>query len=510
MRSRTGRWTAGPDAMKDTLALTSVLGFAGGILIASALPLPVPVSAFLILLAAGFFIAWFFGRRDAYLIPACFLLLFAFGMVRTDAVPRALPPTFASSLDAPVALEGVVVTDPDLRESNQRLTVEVREGNAQTRVLAVADRYGRFAVGDLVRVEGTLTTPEPFSTDGGRMFDYRAYLAKDGIFALIPHAHIERTGSSHDFTLRALRILYGAKHAFAAGLEASLPEPYASLAEGLITGGKQGLGQTLLDAFTIAGLLPIVVLSGYNVMIVANGALAALAFLPKRFALAFASAVVAAFVLAAGGGASALRAGLMAGLALFAKSTRRTYDALRALIAVFVLMLLANPLSLAYDPGFQFSFAAALGLILLSTPLMGKLRFIRAAWLRDIVATTLSAQLFVLPLLLYETGNLSLVSIPANVLALPAVPLAMALSALAGLAGMVLPAVAPFAGLPAYGVLAYIVGVAETLARIPVAHLIIPAFSAAFLLPLYGLVAWLTLHIRKTAPEGAVVGGAKA
>ena len=88
-------------------------------------------------------------------------------------------------------------------------------------------------------------------------------------------------------------------------LESALPEPHASLAEGILVGGKQGLGPDLLDAFTVAGLLPIIVLSGYNVMIVAESVLVLLGVLPKRYALFLSGITVAVFVFIAGGGSSA-------------------------------------------------------------------------------------------------------------------------------------------------------------------------------------------------------------
>lgn len=489
--------------MQDRLALAALFGFAVGVLIASVLSFPFAFVALASLLSAGFFIAWFFGRRDAYLYPTLFLLLLALGAGRTLLAPRTLPPAFLPMLANPVSLAGTIVADPDRRESSERITVAIVEGNVRTKVLAVADPYGDFAAGDEVIVEGTLTTPEAFATDGGREFGYRMYLAKDGIMAMVPHAHLAKTGLSRDPFLRALRALYSVKHAFSRALEDALPEPHASLAEGLITGGKQGLGSALLAAFTIAGLLPIVVLSGYNVMIVADAVLAGLSFLSRRFSVALAGITILLFVLAAGGGASAARAGVMAGLALFARATGRTYDALRALLAAFVLMLLFNPFSLAFDSGFQFSFAAALGLVLLSSPLERMLVRIRWMALREIIATTLAAQLLVLPLLLYQTGNLSLVALPANILVLPVVPLAMGLSAFAGAIALLVPPLALAAGLPAYAALSYIIFIAEEISRVPFAHVIIPAFSAAFLVIMYGGIAWLASRIRKAAPVRA-------
>jgi competence protein ComEC len=491
--------------MPDTLALVSVIAFACGILAASVLSFP--LLAFLLLLAAGFSLAWFFGKRDAYLLPAVVLLCLALGGARTLLAPATLPNAFAPYVGSPVTLSGTIVADPDIRETNQRLTVFVHQGSATTRVLVVAERYPLYAYGDEITVIGTLEKPQPFATDGGRTFAYDTFLAKDGIFALLPHARIEKTGESHALLMRAQRLLYAGKHAFTHALENALPEPHASLAEGLLAGGKQGLGKALLEAFTIAGLLPIIVLSGYNVMIVAEGVLAGLAFLPKRFASMLAGLTILVFVLAAGGGASALRAGIMAVLALFARTTRRTYDALRILLLVFVLMLLINPLELAYDPGFQFSFAATLGLILASSRFELRLQKIPWASLREVMATTLAAQLFVLPLLLYQTGNLSLVALPANILVLPVVPFAMAFSALAGLVALIIPFVGIYVGLPAYLLLSYIISIAELTARLPFAHIIIPAFPAFVLVIPYAFIAWLTHSLQRKMPSAKVTSG---
>src|SRR5262249_27200281 len=159
--------------------------------------------------------------------------------------------------------------------------------------------------------------------------------------------------------------------------------------------------------------LQIVVLSGYNVMIVAETVRRVFGFLPKSFSISLGALSVALFVLAAGAGSAALRAGVMALIALYARATGRTYDAFRALIAALALMLLWNPLLLAYDPGLELSALATVGLILGTSLIEPKLGWLRSAMLRDVVATTLAAQIAVLPLLLWQTGNLSLISVLA-------------------------------------------------------------------------------------------------
>lgn len=407
------------------------------------------------------------------------------GAGRVMLVPAALPSEFAPLIGTSVTLEGRVIAEPDIRETTQRVTVDVIQNGAHAKLLAVAPLYPDVAYGSRVSVHGTLVYPEPFTTDTGRTFRYDQFLAKDAIFALVESASITTTAAPEGIGTHVMGALLAGKHLFQEGLARAIPEPSASLASGLITGGKQGLGTKLLDAFIVAGLVHIVVLSGYNVMIVAEAVLRMFAFLPRRASVGIAGITIALFVLAAGAGAASIRAGLMAGLGLIARATDRTYAVVRALLAVAAIMLLANPLLLAFDPGFQLSFVATLGLILLAPIVESRLSFISSTFWRDLFAATLAAQVAVLPLLLYQTGLFSLVSLPANLLVLPFVPLAMLLSAFAGVVGMVLPGLASFAGLPAYLVLSTIVWVAEFSSRLSFASVSVPQFPFILTLGAY-------------------------
>lgn len=480
--------------MKEALAITSVVAFSLGILFASSYEGISFIIWLLILVSAICLGAWFFARRDWYLLPALFFLFLALGLARFHSFDVGMRPRLESTLNTKVELVGTIVEDPDIRESTERLTVYVPSEN--TRVLVVVSRYPSFSYGDLVTVSGKIEHPKPFDTDSGRVFAYDSFLAKDRISYIMNFAHIEKTGQDDSLLTRGIGSLYSLKNIFVAGLQEALPEPSSSLAEGILVGGKQGLGKELLAIFTVTGLLPLIVLSGYNVMIVAQGVLICFSFLRKRNALILSGITIILFVVLSGSGSSAIRAGLMAVLALFARAAGRRYDALRILIFVFCMMLLWNPLQLVYDPGFQFSFMATLGLILLSPDMEVRLMKIKNASVREIIATTLSAQLFVLPLLLYQTGNLSLVSVPANILALIAVPPAMFFSFIAGIAGMIAPSSALWVGLPAYLLLSYIITVATTFASLPFAHVLVPGFPFLIVLVLYALLGFVLKNLK--------------
>ena len=433
------------------------------------------------------------------MLATLFFLLMAGGLLRTTLWQTPVPSLFAADLRHRVAYEGVVVADPVLKDATARVPVRVRRGEAETIILAIVPRTNDLAVGDTVRVSGTLSLPEAFTDEEGRIFHYDKWLEKDGIRFLLEFGNVRVLQHAPWYSLPAS--LARIKHRFLAGLAIGLPEPYASLAGGIVIGGKSGLGPELQTAFVTSGLVQIIVLSGYNVMIVADWVLIVLGAtaLPRRLALVGAAVALLLFVGIAGFSATALRAGAMALIALYARATGRSYAASRALLAVVLLMLVWNPYYLVFDPSFDLSVAATAGLIWLAPLFERGLARLKSPFWINAVATTLAAQASVVPLLLYDMGTLSLVAIPANLLVLPVVPLTMAASAIAGIAGALLgtimPVIAMLAALPAYLLSLYLILVAEGATRVPFAALTLPVFPFALVVVAYG--ALIALASRK-------------
>ena len=482
--------------MDGRLLLTGVGGFFLGILLYSFSGFGWFSISYALLISALFFILWTHKKEATHLTVGVLALGILLGALRTELVPKTLPDEFQSMVGSERTIEGRVVADPDIRENNQRLTVELKGEKANTNVLVVAPLFPKVSYGETVRATGVLALPEPFETTGGRVFRYDRFLAKDGVFMVLEQASLEVVAPRSGVVFEARGALSDFKFEGMRALAAALPEPQASLAGGLILGGKQGLGKELLQDFITSGLVHIVVLSGYNVMIVADAVFRVFGLLSKQWAAGFAVATIFSFVLAAGAGAASIRAGIMAAIALYGRATGRTYDAFRALLVAGVAMLLWNPLVLAYDPGFQLSFIATLGLIF-GAPLTERwFSFIPLKFLREIVSSTVAAQIAVLPLLLYQNGLLSLVALPANVLVLPFVPLAMLLSAIAGAAGLLLPSVAPYLGFPAYVALSYITGVVEIAANVPFAAISLPSFPFALVVVTYAALGVLVVKLR--------------
>jgi competence protein ComEC len=192
----------------------------------------------------------------------------------------------------------------------------------------------------------------------------------------------------------------------------------------------------------------------------------------------------------------------MAILAIYARASHRTYDALRALAVVAFVMVLWNPFVLAFDPGFQLSGLAMLGLTLFTTAIARYIAWIPERFaLREIVASTIATQITVLPLLLYQDGQLSLLALPANVLAMMPIPFAMLASCIAALCGIVFGSPATPVAFPAYATLTYVIWVAHTLAALPFSSITIPVFGVGWVVCAYvvlGSVAFL-LHGKSQA-----------
>ncbi len=483
--------------------LAAIVGFASGTVCRSFLFLSWPATLFLGLIGALGLVAYFRWKRALYVALVVVCISASLGIVRASFVP-APSTTLIQQFNSETIIKGNVVGSADVRESSQRITIETSDGD---RVLVVAPLGEKVRHGEGIEATGILEAPEAFDTDGGRVFRYDQFLMKDGVFGILKEAHIVVVSPRSGLVDGVFGFCTDLKESFLEGLQRALPEPHASLAGGMLFGGKQGLGKELMDAFTGVGLVHIVVLSGYNIMIIAEAVLRLLGFLPRRTALIVSGVAIALFVITAGAGSAAVRAGIMACIALFARATGRTYDALRALGVAIVLMLLINSLLLAFDPGFQLSIAATLGLILGAPLVENKLSWIKHVFVREVVATTIAAQIFVLPLLLYQTGNLSPFALPANILVLPLVPLAMALSFISGFIGVFIPQVASLVALPSYVVLAYVVSVTELISSLPFAKVVLPAFPFALVVVSYallGVLVWKLTQKHSPLKEASV------
>ena len=406
---------------------------------------------------------------------------------------------------------GVLTEPPDVRDTYTNLRLSVQSVNTGDESLPVGGLIlarilpgQTFHYGDGIRLRGQLKTPPE-----NEEFSYRDYLAREDIHAYMSSAEATllpfRGGNPlAEHPGRVVAAVYALKERSLAVIYRIFPDPEASLLAGILLGVDTGLPAELQQAYKDTGTAHIIAISGFNITIIAALFVALFSRLlgPRRGALA-AVVGIALYTFLVGAEAAVVRAALMGGLALFARQVGRRQDGLNTLTFVAALMAVGNP-SVLWDVGFQLSFAATLGLILYAQPLqewvtqrLSRIPLLapRAAHiaqpLSEYFLFTLAAQLTTLPVMAYQFGRISLVSLIANPFILPAQPAVMLLGGLALLLGLLYPPLGQLAAWLAWPFVVYTNRAVELFASFPHGVLVLGDFSLLFVVLFYAaLLSW--------------------
>ena len=334
------------------------------------------------------------------------------------------------------SLAGFVTAVPERDSGQVRVQIDAPEG----RLVAVArEPVPDLPTGAEVRVRGTLAEPDEFRG---------AQMKRAGAALELRTSRLELTGASRDGFAGVLDAIR-ARAEDALGVGASKAQ--AALARGFVLGQDDRIDPRTTEEFRRAGLSHLLAVSGQNVMLLAI--LSGFALAPfgvrLRSRLLITLVLIALYVPVAGAGPSIQRAGIMGGAAIVAtlagRASNRAYPPLLAAAAT----LLVNP-RFAADAGWQLSFAAVVGIMLWGSPLRSliaerlepRLPGGPGRMLAEGLAITLAATAATAPLIAHDFERLSLASVPANVLALPAIAPVMWIGMLIALVGQ-LPGLPP-------------------------------------------------------------------
>src|SRR6266404_8669704 len=245
---------------------------------------------------------------------------------------------------------------------------------------------------------------------------------------------------------------------FDAGMQSALHEPQASFGLGLLIGQRTTIPQQITAALTAVGLVHIVAVSGYNLTILVR-AVGRLKLGSKYQKLLASLALIGVFILITGFSASIVRAALVSVLSLWAWYYGRRIKPVVLISFAAAVTGLWNPFYVWGDMGWYLSFLAFFGVLVIA-PLIAARFFSRSPKLLTMVLLeTLSAEIMTLPLILMTFSQLSIVALIANLLVVPLVPIAMLLSAVAGLFGAFVPQIAGWFALPARLLLTYMLDI---------------------------------------------------
>lgn len=446
--------------------------------------------------------SWFREEKTFVFGLICIAVGFSLGFLRFVAVDQEIDSNLEIRNETSVTIVGTVARDPEDRLGRREYIIDdavfFPDGeHVPGKILVRGDRVPKFYYGDVVEWNGTFGLPEAFLTDAGREFDYSEYLKKDGIVATLSFAQGGYIGEGEKSFIK--NVLYNIKHVYIENIDMVVPVPESVLAAGLLLGERGSFGEDLTNDFRRAGLIHIVVLSGYNIAIISEYTLVVLRKkFRKKLSLILAGLFIVLFALLVGGGATVVRASIMGILVLLARGGSRRYNITRALVFAGLLMILHNPLILIYDVSFHLSVLATIALIYVA-PLVERYvtKLPETFGVREAGIATIATQIFVLPYLIYRMGDVSLIAPVVNILVLPIIPLTMLFAFLVGLAGIVSSGVAYVLSFILTPLLSYTIFMTELFARLPFASITIPEISLFVMVLMYSVLVWSVWKLKQ-------------
>ena len=436
-----------------------------------------------------------FLKRDYLIIAGFCILLLLVGAVRLQISEFNVENNELRKFNdkGQITLTGKIFREPDIRDNSQKLKIEIypvksAEGSVPPKaeqfnwvknpldvVLVTTSRYPEYNYLDQIKITGKLETPNETED-----FSYKNYLMKDGIYSVMNFPKVEllekEKNEGPSFVVYSQILWF--KQKLRESIRNNFSPPQSSILEGTILGDNGAMSQDLKDKLNITGLRHIVAVSGTHVVILSSIIMSLLLAMGFRRGQAFYIAIIfiCLYIILTGLPASGVRAGIMGGLYLLAQKLGRQSMGSRVITSACAVMLLINPLLLFYDVGFQLSFLAVLGLIYLEPLIRGFLKFIiKGFYKKDIkekyenlfsmFSVTFAAQIFTLPVIVFNFGNISWVSPITNILVLPIVYYLMICGFLSSVAGIFSGALGWVLSIPCYVLLNYFIWVVDSFSK---------------------------------------------
>lgn len=254
------------------------------------------------------------------------------------------------------------------------------------------------------------------------------------------------------------------KEKFRQAINNGFPNPQGAILAGVLLGDRASFSKEWKEKLSNTGTSHIVAVSGMNIVMLSAIAVSffVLLGLYRTQALIVSLVFVWLFIALVGFQVSAVRAGVMGSILILCRILGRQGASFRALVLAVALMLAISPELLRYSLSFQLSVLATSGLIHLGVLFREKLK-------SETIASTFSAQIFTLPVLIYDFGRISLLGVFVNILIVPLLSLVMVL----GIGFLTLnffsSQVAAILSWPLGALLSFIVWVIDIFSRIPFA-----------------------------------------
>ncbi|HLD22267.1 MAG TPA: ComEC/Rec2 family competence protein [Patescibacteria group bacterium] len=447
---------------KSTITLLCCIAFIIGIGVGTVQAFPFEwVIILLIVSCVGIIITF-----HVYVRMCCVAILFCvLGIGRTFLLPTFESNEYEQHIDC----MGEIVREPELLTDKQKLIIRCEGVKGLIQVKALLQP--KYSYGDEIQLQCMLRKPEAFET-----FRYDKYLERYHVSSICTAPFITTIGSKPSFQ----RALFSCKRFLVERLQHALSSPEHTLLLGVIFGINNAMPAPIADAFRTSGTTHLLVISGYNVALLATFLLNIMRYVPlsRRAAIGVVIGMLALYAVFTGSQPPAVRAAIFSSAVLFAQLLGRKGQALRMLVFVATGMLIINPLLLLFDGGFQLSFLATAGIIVFNPYLEKKLYFIpETLALRSATATTLSAMIPTTSLIAYSFHSFSIIALAANLVVGPLVTIVMFGGLVVVMISSVLPYwIASWLLLPLYYFIHLTITIVQWFSSLPYASLTLPSF----------------------------------
>ena len=341
-------------------------------------------------------------------------------------------------------LEAIVVTDAEKQEYKDVYTIKVLSIETSTKFLLYikknTNNINQLNYGDKVEITGIYEKPEVARNEGG--FDYSMYLKEKGISGIVTAKSVKVIENNK---IGLIQSIHDLKKNLIEKIREVLPEKASSLCIGLILGDKSYISEEVQDNFRQSNLSHMLAISGAHVSYILLGITSLFQFLRvhKRWGNVLVILFLLFFMMLVGFTPSVTRACIMCILTLASNIFFTKPNVYTSLAISSIIILLINPYYIL-DIGFQLSFGGTIGIILLMNRKLEKKNIESEdkknttnkvieenkewkskilskifSYIKPIAQVSISANLIILPIMVYHFNTISLTFIISNLLASP-------------------------------------------------------------------------------------------
>ena len=333
-----------------------------------------------------------------------------------------------------IIVEGIIVSNQEEREYKNRYKVKVLTVNSSdkyqsTQIYIEVKKDSKFQYGDKVRLQGEFRRGSEQRNTGG--FDYQLYLKSINIYGTLKVENYQKISSDNVSWIE--KSINTIKLTIAENIEKVLEKEEEQIVKGLILGDTTVLEEELKEKFQVANISHVLAVSGMHIIYIIMGIeMVFKTWLGKRHVKYVIIFGVIFYMSITGFTSSIVRAGIMGMMNILAFLVYRKNDIWTSIAISLGIILIQNPYAIT-GVGLQLSYLGTIGIILFNKNVKQYLDNIK--WiknniqikkskriskivenLKDMISVTLSAQMMILPIMLYHFNMIGIYFVITNIL----------------------------------------------------------------------------------------------